>query len=340
MNKIRVGINGFGRIGRAFFKIAQEREEIEVVAINDLGDIENLTYLLKYDTAYGRSKFESSFKKGEKNLLIVDGKEIGFFSEREPEKIPWGSFAVDVVVESTGFFNSFSASRAHVRAGAKRVVISAPAKGESSEGVSVLLGVNEEDLSNCDISSNASCTTNAGSPVIQIMLENIGIKKAMLNTIHAYTASQAIVDSINTKSPRIGRAGAQNIIPTSTGAAVATTKIIKELEGKFDGIALRVPVVSGSLVDITFVSNRETSTEEINNIIKQACQEERWKHVSYTEEPLVSSDIVGSPHASIVDLGLTRVVDGDLVKILSWYDNEWGYANTLAEHVIKAGNLI
>ncbi len=340
MKKIRVGINGFGRIGRAFFKIAQEREEIEVVAINDLGDIENLAYLLKYDTAYGKSKFETSFKKGEKNLLVADGKEIVFLSEREPEKIPWGSFAVDVVVESTGFFTSFSASRAHVRAGAKRVVISAPARGEPSEGVSVLLGINEDDLSTCEISSNASCTTNAGSPIIQIMLETLGLKKAMLNTIHAYTASQPMVDSTNAKSPRLGRAGAQNIIPTSTGAAIATTKTIKELEGKFDGIALRVPVISGSLVDITFVSAKETSAEEVNGIIKQACQEERWKHVSYTEEPLVSSDIVGSPYASMVDLGLTRVVDKDLVKILSWYDNEWGYANTLVEHVIKAGNLI
>jgi glyceraldehyde 3-phosphate dehydrogenase len=340
--KIKVAINGAGRIGRAFLKLAQERDEIEVVAINDLGDIENIAYLIKYDTAYGRSNLDVQAKEGENPSLVVSGKEIAFLSEKDPAKLPWKDLGVDVVVESTGFFTKFKDARAHIDAGAKKVVISAPAKDEPKDKTeaTVLMGINEDVLSVCEISSNASCTTNAGSPLIQILNETIGIEKAMLNTVHGYTASQSIVDSPN-KKMRMGRAGAQNIVPTSTGAAIATTKVIKDLEGNFDGIAMRVPVVAGSIVDVTFIAKRETTKEEVNEILKNAAGEKRWEKVfAVTEEPLVSSDILGMPFASIADLELTRVVGGNLVKVLAWYDNEMGYTYALMEHVVKAGKYL
>ncbi len=339
MSKVRVAINGAGRIGRSFFKIAKDRSEIEVVAINDLGDIKNIGYLLKYDTAYGRSGLSVEVKEGDKSSLSVDGKEIIFLSEKDPAKLPWKELGIDVVVESTGFFTKFESARAHIDAGAKRVVITAPAKDEPKDKseATVLMGINEDALVSTEISSNASCTTNAGSPLIQILHEAIGIEKAMLNTVHGYTASQSIVDSPN-KKMRMGRAGAQNIVPTSTGAAIATTKVIKELEGKFDGIAMRVPVVAGSIVDVTFIAKRETTKEEVNEILKKAAKEKRWSKVfAVTEDPLVSSDILGQPYASIADLDLTRVVGGNLVKVLAWYDNEMGYTHALVEHVVKAG---
>lgn len=349
MKKINVAINGFGRIGRAFLRASASYPEINVVAINDLGDLENLAYLFKYDTAYGISPFDIQTKEGN---LVVDGKEIKYLSSPKPEELPWKDLDVDVVVESTGFFTSFEKAKAHLDGGAKRVVISAPAKpvrtdqggGDPLEGIesaTVLMGINEDKLAVCQMTSNGSCTTNASSPVISILDETIGIEKAILNTVHAYTASQSIVDGPNKKDWREGRAGAQNIIPTSTGAAIAVTKVLPNLVGKFDGIAMRVPVVAGSVADITFISKRPTTVEEVNQILEKAAEDPRWDGVfTATSEQIVSSDIIGAKYASIADLSMTRVVDGNLVKVLAWYDNEMGYTNTLVSHVIKLGNSI
>ena len=351
INKVRVAINGFGRIGRAFLKVAATRPELEVVAVNELGDIHNMAYLLKYDSVYGKSDLEISVDE-KTPAIVVGNKKIKFLSEKEPTKLPWKDLAVDVVVESTGFFTSYEKAKVHLESGAKRVVISAPAKdepfdsaqggvGAMTRGETVLVGVNEEKLKSCKISSNASCTTNAGSPLIAILDETIGIEKAILNTVHAYTASQAIVDAPNKKDYREGRAGAQNIVPSSTGAANATTKAYPALAGKFDGISIRVPVVAGSIVDVTFISKRATSKEEVNKFLKVAARSARWKNIfAVTEEPLVSRDILGSSHASIADLAFTRVVGSNLVKVLAWYDNEMGYTYTLVDHVLKAGKLL
>ena len=337
---MRVAINGFGRIGRAFFKASLLKPEIEIVAINDLGDAENLAYLLKYDSVYGPSGLDVEMRSGK---LVIEGKEILFLSEKEPSKLPWKEQKIDVVVESTGVFDSYEKASAHIKAGARKVVITAPVKDEAPAGITgatVLMGINDDKLKTCQISSNASCTTNAGSPVLAIMNESLGVKKAMLNTVHGYTASQSIVDSPAKKDFRRGRAAGVNIVPSSTGAAVSTTKALTDLQNKFDGIALRVPVLCGSIVDITFLAGKETSAEEVNGIMKKAAEEERWRGIfSVTEEELVSADIIGNPHASIADLKLTRVVGGDLVKIMAWYDNEIGYSNVLAEHVIKAGSV-
>ena len=343
MKKIKVAINGFGRIGRSFFKVASKREEIEIVAVNDWGDPENLAYLLKYDTAQGRSGLDVHVSD-DKGKLIVDAREISFLSIKNPAELPWRDLNIDIALESTGFFASFEKSRAHLKAGAKRVVVSAPVKDEPPEGVvgaTVLMGINEDKLENCDISSNASCTTNAGSPLVQILKESIGVEKALLNTVHGYTSTQSIVDSTHNKDFRKGRAAAQNIIPSTTGAATSTTKAIEGLDGKFDGIAVRVPVIAGSLVDVTFLAGRETSVDEVNNILRSAAREDRWNDVfTVTDEPIVSSDIIGSSYASIADLSFTRVVGGNLVKVLAWYDNEMGYAHTLVLHVIKSGSYI
>lgn len=336
MKKIRVAINGFGRIGRAFFRIAKTTPEIEIVAINDIGDIENIAYLLKYDSVYGKSGFDISIKE---DALIVDGKEIKFLSEKDPKKLPWRSLDIDIVIESTGIFASYEKSKMHMEAGAKRVVVSAPVKDTPSEGIvghTILMGVNDEDLQNCDISSNGSCTTNAVSPIISILNEKIGIEKAVLNTIHGYTSTQNIVDGPN-KNFRRGRAGGVNIVPSTTGAAIAVTKAMPEFEEKFDGIALRVPIVLGSIADITFIAKKDTSVEEINKILEDAEKEERWKGIFVTtKEPIVSSDIVGNTHGAIADLSFTKVVGGNLVKVLSWYDNEIGYANTLVRHILSS----
>ena len=342
MNKIRVAINGFGRIGRAFLKVAREHQELEVVAVNDLGNLKNFAYLLKYDTAYGVSSFDVTVDEA-RNALIVDGQEIIFVSEKDPSKLPWKAMGIDVVVESTGLFTSAEKSQAHITAGAKRVVISAPIKDAPDaalKGATILMAMNEKVMETCQITSNASCTTNASSPLIAILDETIGIEKAILNTVHAYTASQALVDGPAKKDLREGRAAAQNIVPASTGAAIAVTKVATQLEGKFDGISIRVPVVTGSIVDVTFIAKRATSAEEVNNILKKAALEARWNGIfTVTEEPLVSHDIIGNRHASIADLAMTRVVDGNLVKVLGWYDNEMGYTHTLVDHVIKAGRL-
>ncbi len=338
MNKIRVAINGFGRIGRAFLRQAVSREEIEIVAINDLGSHENLAYLLKYDTVYGILPFDVSVS-GEN--LVVNGKEIRFVGEKDPTLLPWKELDIDVVVESTGFFTEYEKAQAHINAGAKRVVISAPAKGDETLGTTVLVGVNEDKIKTCNITSNASCTTNASSPVIAVLDEALGIEHAILSTTHAYTASQSIVDGPSKKDMREGRAAAQNIVPTATGAAVAVTKAYPSLSGKFDGISLRVPVPSGSIADITFVSKRDTSAEEVNEILTRAADNSRFKGIlAVSDEELVSSDIVGNLHAAIIDLPMTRVVNRRLVKVLAWYDNEMGYTHTLIEHVIKLKNLL
>jgi len=331
----RVAINGLGRIGRAFLRRAWEHPELEVVAVNDLGSLENLAYLLAYDTVYGRPPFDVGAKEG---ALIVDGKEIKFLSKKDPAELPWKDLEVDVVVESTGFFTEYEKAKAHLDAGARRVVISAPGKGDASLGATVLMGVNDDELKTCSISSNASCTTNAASPVIAILDEKLGIEKAILSTTHGYTASQSLVDAPSKGDLRKGRAAAENIIPTSTGAATAVTKAYPALDGKFDGIALRVPVLAGSMADVTFIAKRDTTPEEVNELLRAAEKEERWHGIfRTTDEPIVSSDIVGEPFASIADLSMTRVVDGNLVKVLAWYDNEAGYTNTLVEHAVRAG---
>ena len=342
MKKIKVAINGGGRIGRAFLRIAHTRDDIHVVAINDLGNIDNIAYLIKYDTAYGQ-KFESVSISEDKKNIVVDGKEIKFLSEKDPANLPWKDLGIDVVVESTGFFTSFAAARAHVTAGAKKVVITAPAHGDASaadEGT-ILMGVNCDTLKDMVVTSNASCTTNAGSPVLEILRKTVGIEKAILDTVHGVTASQSIVDSANSKDWKEGRAGFQNIVPTKTGSAEAVTKAITELAGKFDGLAMRVPVIAGSIADITFISKRNTSVEEINKILKDAASDPHWAGIfSITEDHIVSSDIIGSKFASIADLGLTRVVDGNLVKVMAWYDNEAGYTHSLIEHVVKTASFL
>ena len=341
MKTIKVAINGAGRIGRAFLKVARQHPEIEIVAMNDLGDIKSIAYLLKYDTAYGISEFPIEVQG---DNIVVDGKPIKYISEKDPAKLPWGALGIDVVVESTGLFTSYEKAQAHITAGAKKVVITAPVKDEPTgniSGATVLMGINEEKLNTCQITSNASCTTNAGSPLMVILNETIGIEKALLNTVHGYTASQGIVDGPNKKDLREGRAAAQNIVPSSTGAAIAVTKVIPDLKGKFDGISIRVPVVVGSIVDITFIAKRNTTAEEVNKILKEASKSDRWKNIfEVTEEPIVSSDIIGSAHASIADLALTRVVDGNLVKVMAWYDNEMGYTHTLVDHVVKTAASI
>jgi glyceraldehyde 3-phosphate dehydrogenase len=336
----KVAINGFGRIGRLFFRKALGNPNFEIVAINDLGDVENLAYLLKYDTVYGRYEKEVSFiKSEEKNAIVVDGKEIAFISEKDPTLLPWGKLGIDLVIESTGVYESFEKNQAHINAGAKRVVISAPAKdADGTLGQTVLMGINEDKMSVCPVTSNASCTTNGISPVVAVLSEKLGIAKAMMTTAHAYTNTQTIVDSpVKGSDFRRGRAGAQNIVPSTTGAAIAVTRAFADLTGKFDGIALRIPVASGSVADITFLAMRPTTVEEVNAILTEASKEPRWKGIlTVTNEQLVSSDVLRQETGALVDLRMTKVVDGDLVKVLSWYDNEWGYVSTLEKHVEKS----
>lgn len=328
----KVAINGFGRIGRLFFRQAFGLPDMEIVAINDLGDIEDLAYLLKYDTVYGRYNKEVKTDNGS---LVVDGKIVKVVQMKDPAQLPWKDLGVDVVIEATGIFESFESVKPHLAAGAKRVVITAPAKDADGEGRTVLVGVNPEEAKGVVLTSNGSCTTNAASPLIAVLNETIGIEKALLNTVHGYTATQNLVDGPTKGSDfRRGRAAAQNIVPSTTGAAIAVTRAIKGLEGNFDGIAIRVPVPAGSIADITFVAKRKTTVEEVNSILRAAAESPRWKGIlAVTEEQLVSSDIVGEPYGAIADLKFTKVVGGDLVKVLSWYDNEWGYCSTLIKHI-------
>ena len=336
---VRVAINGFGRIGRAFLRAAVHDPQVEIVAVNDLGDLENLAYILKYDSVYRQFPGQVSAEGGE---LVVGAKRIKVTAEKDPAKLPWKDLGIDVVVESTGLFTEYTKAKLHLDAGAKKVVISAPPKGEAVPGSAVVLvGINEEKLGTCSITSNGSCTTNAASPVVAIIEETLDIEKALLDTIHSYTASQSLVDSPNKKDRREGRAAAQNIVPSSTGAATTVTKAVTGVPF-FDGISVRVPTVAGSYVDLTFVTKKDTTREEVNDILRKAAASPRWQGIfAVSEEPLVSSDIIGNPHASIADLEMTRVAGGNLVKVLAWYDNEMGYAHTLLRHVkATAQNLV
>lgn len=345
--KVRIAINGFGRIGRAFYKLARTRPEFEIVAVNDLGDPDNMSYLLKYDTAYGQADFGITVVAQEVGVeagFIDDGHRVILVQEKDATKLPWAEYNIDIVIESTGFFATYEKAQVHLTAGAKRVVITAPAKGTPTDGVvgaMVLMGINTNKLATCQISSNASCTTNASAPVIQILNEAIGIEKALLNTTHAMTGTQRVVDSPGGKDLRGGRAASQNMVPASTGAAISVGEVITELNGKFDGLSIRVPVIAGSIADITFIAKRNTTVEEVNQILRNAAKDLRWKGIfTVSEEPIVSSDIIGNLHGAIVDLELTRVVDGNLVKVMSWYDNEMGYTNTLVLHVLEAAKHI
>jgi glyceraldehyde 3-phosphate dehydrogenase len=336
--KRRIAINGFGRIGRAAFKIATQRDDLEVVAINDLTDPETLAYLLQRDTVYGmyHKKVKASDKKEIKlddcqGSLDIEGEIYPILSQKEPAKLPWKKLEVDVVIESTGFFVKHEDAKQHLKAGAKKVIISAPAKDDDTP--TQVIGVNTKDGVESDIVSNASCTTNCVAPVTAVMHGAFGIKKAFLNTIHSYTSTQSLVDGPH-KDLRRGRAAAYNIIPTTTGAAIATTKAIPDLKDKFAGMAVRVPTLAGSIIFSTMLLEKRTTKEEINEAFKKAAKNPYYENVlEVTEEPLVSSDIIGNSHSAIVDLTFTEVVDGDLARVLAWYDNEWGYANRLVEMV-------
>ncbi len=332
----KIAINGFGRIGRSFFREAFGMPEFDIVAINDLTDAKTLAYLLKYDSVYGKYKKEVVATDG---FIQVDGKQIKVIAEKEPGKLPWKDLGVDLVVESSGLFTSSEKAKAHLDAGAKGVIITAPATGEV---MTALVGVNYDLFAKAGpITCNASCTTNSAAPVVQIMLENFGIKKASLTTIHGYTATQRLVDGPDPKEVRRGRAAAVNIVPSTTGATTAVIQAVPGVGGKYDGIAIRVPTITGSISDNTFIVERPTSVEEVNAVFKKAAADPRWSKVlAVTEDPLVSTDIVGEPYGAIIDLGLTRVIDGDMVKVFSWYDNEFGYTATLVEHVKRRAQIL
>jgi glyceraldehyde 3-phosphate dehydrogenase len=327
----RVAINGLGRIGRAALKLIVDTPELELVAVNDIASAENLAYLLKYDTVYGR--YERSVDS-EEGALLIDGQRIPYLSERDPAKLPWGSMHVDVVLECTGLFTKQEDAGKHIQAGAKFVIISGPTS--SADVPTVVYGVNRQG-GDKHIISCASCTTNNIAPVMEVMHRRIGVKKAIMTTVHAYTATQALVDAPGGKKDlRRGRAAAANLVPSTTGAAKATTKTLPELEGKFDGVSVRAPVPVGSIADIVIVTERPTTREEINSILREESESERYQGIlGVTDEEIVSSDIVKDPRASIVSLDLTQVVDGDLVKIMSWYDNEWGFTNQMIRETLE-----
>ncbi len=334
--KTKVAINGFGRIGRNTFKIAFERSDLEIVAINDLTDTKTLAYLLKHDSTYGTYSHQVEF---DETNIIVDGKKIPISAEKDPTKLPWKQLEVDVVIESTGRFTQKEDAGQHLTAGAKKVVISAPTK--SADVDTLVLGANEEKLDQAgDIVSNASCTTNSVAAVMAIMEESFGVEKAMLTTVHSYTASQVLQDA-PAKDLREARAAAENIVPTTTGAAIAVTLALPQLKDKFDGLSIRVPSPVVSLSDITLVLKRETTKEEINQVFKDAVKEAYFQGIlDVSEEPLVSKDYVGNSHSGIIDLLLTNVVGGNLVKVVVWYDNEWGYSNRLVEMVADLGKIL
>jgi glyceraldehyde 3-phosphate dehydrogenase len=335
--KTKIAINGFGRIGRNAFKIAFERSDVEIVAINDLTDTKTLAHLLKHDSSYGTYEHEVGY---DETGIIVNGQHITVVAEKDPAALPWGAHNVDVVIESTGLFVDPAKARAHIDpAGAKKVVISAPAKGEGAE--TIVLGVNEDKLEGApDIISNASCTTNCITPVMAVLESNLGIEKAMMTTVHSYTASQRLQDA-PAKDLREARAAAENIVPTTTGASIAAAQALPSLKDAFGGLSIRVPTPVVSLSDITAVVKRNTTKEEINEIFKKAAGEPFYQGIlDVTEEELVSSDFKGNSHSAIVDLPLTNVIGGNLVKVVAWYDNEWGYSNRLVEIVADAGKLL
>ena len=331
----RVGINGFGRIGRNFFRAAIEQgADLEVVAVNDLTDNKTLAHLLKYDSIMGRFNGEVSY---DDEGIIVDGKHIKVLAQRDPADLPWGELGVEVVVESTGFFTDGEKAAAHIAAGAKKVVISAPAKNVDGTFV---MGVNDGDYdpATMNIISNASCTTNCLAPLAKVLHENFGIERGIMTTIHSYTGDQRVLDAPHSDLRR-ARAAALNMIPTKTGAAQAVALVLPELKGKFDGLAVRVPTPTGSLTDLTFVASKEVSVEAIQAAVKAAAEGELKGVLEYTEDPIVSTDIVGNPHTSIFDATETKVI-GNLVKVLSWYDNEWGYSNALVRLTALVGSKL
>jgi glyceraldehyde 3-phosphate dehydrogenase (phosphorylating) len=339
----RIAINGLGRIGRAFLKQAIGREELDIVAVNDLADPENLAYLMRFDSAYRRYDRPVVFEGSGEPSLAVGDRRFRLLRERDPARLPWAALGVDIVVEATGAFTTYEKARVHLTAGARRVVLTAPARDQDGpDARTVLVGVNLEALKVCAISSNGSCTTNSASPVMQVLQERIGIRKALLNAVHAYTASQALVDGpARGHDFRRGRAAAANIVPSTTGAAIAVARAIAPLRGRFDGIAMRVPVLVGSMSAMTFLASRPTTPEEINDSLEQASRLPRWARVlAVSRDPLVSADIVGDRHAAIADLSLTKVVDGDLCSVYSWYDNEVGYVSSLLEHVIAVAAVL
>ncbi len=325
----KIAINGLGRIGRAAFRIIMDTPSLELAAVNDLVPADNLAYLLQYDTVYGRYQRRVS---AEEAALVVDGRRIPVLSQKDPAQLPWGDMGVEIVLECTGIFTREEDLRKHLQAGARRVILSAPAK--SGEIVTVVHGVNAPEAE-VQILSCASCTTNSITPVFEVMARRVGVRKAMMTTVHAYTSTQGIVDGPAGKYRR-GRAAAANLVPTTTGAAVATTKALPAYQGRFDGVAVRVPVPVGSISDITFLTERATSVEEVNGIFRQEAGSERYREVmGVTEDPIVSSDIIGETHATVVDLTMTRVVDGDLVKVMAWYDNEWGYTSQMIREAVR-----
>lgn len=334
--KTRVAINGFGRIGRSAFKIAFDRSDLEIVAINDLTDNKTLAYLLKHDTNYGA--YEHEVKYDEEHIEI-DGNKISVLAEKDPANLPWEELKVDVVIESTGLFVDPAKSKAHLDAGAKRVVISAPAKGEGAE--TIVIGVNEDELDKSgNIISNASCTTNCITPVMSVIEQNFGIEKAMMTTVHSYTASQALQDG-PAKDLRESRAAAENIVPTTTGASTAAAKALPSLEGIFGGLSIRVPTPVVSLSDFAIVTKKNVTVEAVNEVFKRAVKEPYYQGIlDVTEEELVSSDFIGNSHSAIIDLPLTSVVGGNLLKVVAWYDNEWGYSCRLVELVADLGKLL
>jgi glyceraldehyde 3-phosphate dehydrogenase len=334
---LRVAINGFGRIGRNALRVGWERPDIEFVAVNDLTDPAILAHLLKYDSVYGRWEKEIKVVKGG---LEVDGKKIQVFQEKDPALLPWKELKIDAVIESTGFFTKAEGAGKHIQAGAKHVVVSAPGEGVPT----FLMGVNHKAVKKTDvIVSNASCTTNSVGPVVQVMEDAFGVKKALMTTVHAVTAGQNVVDGVPAERKpdlRRARSALVNMVPTSTGAAIATTEAIPDLKGKFDGVAVRVPVLDVSLSDCTFLLKKNVTVEEVNDTFKKAAKSARWKGIlGVTEEPLVSSDFIKSSVSSVVDLAMTRVSDGDLVKVLAWYDNEWGYSMRLIDMVEHVGKM-
>ncbi|MBI4053963.1 MAG: type I glyceraldehyde-3-phosphate dehydrogenase [Candidatus Doudnabacteria bacterium] len=330
LRKIKVGINGFGRIGRAAFKIASAKSNMEVVAINDVMDAETAAYLLKFDTIYGRYDRQVVY---EGSNLIVDRRKIPLTAQKEPALIPWKNFKVDVVLECSGRFTKDGLARGHLTGGARKVIVSAPAKG--GEVGTFLLGVNEESYRGEDVISNASCTTNCVATVVKVLKEKFGIVKGMMTTVHAITAEQNLVDGpvpALHKDLRRARAAASNLVPTSSGSATDTAKVIKGLEGSFDAFAIRIPVAIGSVSDFTVLVKKKTTVEQVNHAFLEYARKNP-KILAVTNEPIVSSDIIGDSHSAIVDLSLTKVIGGDLVKVLAWYDNEWGYSNRLVEEI-------
>jgi glyceraldehyde 3-phosphate dehydrogenase len=329
----KIAINGMGRIGRAAFKILMDLPEVELVAVNDLLPGDNLAYLLNYDSVHGGYREEVTAETGK---LLTSGRTISLFNEKDPARLPWKKMNIDLVFECTGVFRNRDGLQKHIDAGAGRVILSAPAKSDDIE--MVVYGVNQTD-SQARMISCASCTTNCVTPVFEVMDRHIGVEKAIMTTIHAYTASQTIVDGPRKKWRR-GRAAALNFVPTSTGAAIATTKILTAFEGKFDGVAVRGPVAVGSLADIVFLTKKSTTVEEVNDLFIAESNTDRYDCIlGVTRDPIVSSDIIRDPRASVVDLTMTQVVDGNLVKIMSWYDNEWGYTSQMVReglHVLKA----